>query len=208
MRSWRDYVQSVPCPLSVQWRHVASTPLPSAQAYPKRRCGAHQGDYKGKDGEREEQRKKHIGEASPDPPPQAVPADAMKSGVGKNSGGSSPVSGSSAPAPCSSSHSRTSSPDTALTTSSSTSAGARLPTSVEERKSSTARLHLPSARRSRTFHWPFHPGFPLHLRPQGLLLRLPLRALLREVVPGLSSVPAPPALRGCPIFPPVEVLPG
>jgi len=34
-RSWRDYVQSSSCPVSAQWRHVASTPLPSAQACPK-----------------------------------------------------------------------------------------------------------------------------------------------------------------------------
>jgi len=87
-------------------------------------------------------------------PPYDVPAGAMKSGVGRNSGvPPSPVS--SAPAPCSSRHSRTSSSDTALTASSSASAGTRLPTSVADRKSSTARLHLPSARRSRTFHRPF-----------------------------------------------------
>jgi len=30
-RSWRGYIQSVSCPLSAQWRLVASTPLPSAQ---------------------------------------------------------------------------------------------------------------------------------------------------------------------------------
>jgi len=33
IRSWRDYVQSISCLLSAQWRHVASSPLPSAQAY-------------------------------------------------------------------------------------------------------------------------------------------------------------------------------
>jgi len=68
-----------------------------------------------------------------------VPADAMKSGVGRNSG-VPPPSGFIAPAPCSSSHSRTSSSETALTASSS-STGTRLPTSVAARKSSTARLH-------------------------------------------------------------------
>jgi len=41
-------------------------------------------------------------------------------------------------------------------TASSYSAGTRLPTSVAARKSSTARLHLPSARRSFTFHRSFH----------------------------------------------------
>jgi len=46
--------------------------------------------------------------------------------------------------------------DTALTASSSASASTRLPTSVEDRNSSTARLHLPSAMRSRTFHRSFH----------------------------------------------------
>ena len=30
-RSWRDYVQSSSCPLSMQWQHIASTPLPSTQ---------------------------------------------------------------------------------------------------------------------------------------------------------------------------------
>jgi len=80
----------------------------------------------------------------------AVAEDTMKSGVGRNNGSSPP-----APAPCSSSHSRTYSSDTTLTAASSTH-GTRLPTSVVERKSSTARLHLPSASRSRTFHRSFH----------------------------------------------------
>ena len=35
-RSWRGYVQSGSCLLSAQWRHVASTPLPSAQACPQK----------------------------------------------------------------------------------------------------------------------------------------------------------------------------
>jgi len=52
------------------------------------------------------------------------------------------------------------------------------------------------------------PRLLLHLRPQDLLLRLPLGALLEEVVPGLRSVPAPPALRGGPALCPVEILPG
>jgi len=60
------------------------------------------------------------------------------------------------PPSCSPSHSRTSSSDTALTASSSSPGTPRLPTSVAVRKSSTARLHLPSARRSRTFHRSFH----------------------------------------------------
>ena len=36
IRSWRDYLQSVSCPQSAQWRLVASAPLPSAQACPKK----------------------------------------------------------------------------------------------------------------------------------------------------------------------------
>jgi len=49
---------------------------------------------------------------------------------------------------------------------------------------------------------------PFCLRPQDLLLRLPLGALLEEVVPGLRSVPAPPALRGESVVRPVKVVPG
>jgi len=52
------------------------------------------------------------------------------------------------------------------------------------------------------------PRLLLHLRPQDFLLRLPLGALLEEVVPGLRSVPAPPALRAGPSLRPVEVLAG
>ena len=79
--------------------------------------------------------------------------DDMKSGVGRSSGDDSlPAPGSTAS--CPSSHSRSSASDSSLTTSSS--AGTCLPTPVEERKSSTARLHLSSARRSRIFHRSFH----------------------------------------------------
>jgi len=78
----------------------------------------------------------------------------MKSGMGRNSGGSSPAPDTSAPAPCSSNHSRTSASDTSLTASSS--AGAPLPISVVDRKSSTARPHLSSAMGSQTFHLSFH----------------------------------------------------
>ena len=52
-------------------------------------------------------------------------------------------------------HSHSSASDTSLTASSS-SAGARLPTSAEVRKFSIARLHLSSAKRSRIFHRSFH----------------------------------------------------
>jgi len=74
--------------------------------------------------------------------------------VDRNSGSSSPAlsfstaPNSSASALLSSSHSLRSHPDTSLPASSS--AGTSLPTSVVERKSSTAWLHLPSARRSQT----------------------------------------------------------
>jgi len=82
------------------------------------------GKYKGK------------GKGNPSPGgPYSPPADVMKSGVGRNSGGSSPP-GPSAPAPCSTNHSRNSNSDTALTASPS-SADTRFPTSVEERKFST-----------------------------------------------------------------------
>jgi len=52
------------------------------------------------------------------------------------------------------------------------------------------------------------PGLLLNLRPQDFLLRLPFGALLEEVVPGLRSVPAPPALWGGSPRRPVQVLPG
>ena len=66
----------------------------------------------------------------------------MKSGVGRNS--EAPLApGSTAPAPCSSNHSRTSASNTSLAASSS--AGTHLPTSVVERKSSTAHPHLSPA---------------------------------------------------------------
>jgi len=65
-----------------------------------------------------------------------VPADAMNSGVERNSG--DPSLAPRSPVVCSSSHSRSSASDTSLNVSSS--AGTRLPTSVEERKFSTARL--------------------------------------------------------------------
>jgi len=54
--------------------------------------------------------------------------------------------------------------------------------------------------------------FPLprllpYLRPQDLLLGLPLRTHLEEVLSSLIRVPAPPTLRGGPILRPIEVLP-
>jgi len=91
--------------------------------------------------------------------PSSSSADAMKEGVGGNSGSSSPEPNSPA-APSSSAaalrsssrsrSSRSSHPEASLPASSS--AGTSLPTSVVDRESSIARLHLPSARRYRTFH--------------------------------------------------------
>jgi len=88
-----------------------------------------------------------------------------KEGVGRNSSSSSPTPSSSmAPsysvsASCSSSCSRHSwsfHSDVSLLVSPSGSGGTRLPTSVVERKSSTAYPHLPSASRSLTVYLLFH----------------------------------------------------
>jgi len=129
--------------------------LPSAQACPENVwCAPRRLQKEGtkeKKSERVEQRKRRRNK-----PCLHRSCGRHEVGCGQEQRRFPPKSGSSVPAPCSSSHSRTSSSDTALTASSSASAGTRLPTSVEERKSSTARLHLPSARRSRTFHRPFH----------------------------------------------------
>jgi len=141
-RSWRNYVQSFSYPLSHSGGTLLAPFCPPPRPVP--RYDTHQGNYK-RDDKRSRKMKKGICPS---------PAAAIKSGVGRNGGGSSPIS-SSAPAPCSSSHSRSSSSDTTLTAYSS-SAGTRLPTSVDERKSSRAWLHLPSARRSRSFHQSFH----------------------------------------------------
>ena len=50
------------------------------------------------------------------------------------------------------------------------------------------------------------PSLLRHLRPQNLLLGLPLRTHLEEVFQGLLLVLAPPVLRDVPILSPVEVL--
>ena len=88
------------------------------------------------------------------PSDMTAPADDMKAGGWRNSG-SPPTRGSSTPAPCSSSYSRTSATDTTATASP-PSSGDLLPMSVEEMKSSTARPHLSSARRSPIFHRSFY----------------------------------------------------
>jgi len=83
----------------------------------------------------------------------------MKSGVGRNSGGSSQMPVSLAPTPwcpqnsCSSESFRTSAFDTVTASSS---AGTRLPISVEGRKYSTVCLHLSSTSWSLTFYRSFH----------------------------------------------------
>ena len=94
-----------------------------------------------------------------DPRSHSSSADAMKEGVGRNSGSSPSAPSLSSSALLSSSlslRSRSSHSDASLCASSSASAGTRLPTSVVDRKSSTALLHLSSASRSRTFQRLFH----------------------------------------------------
>jgi len=91
------------------------------------------------------------------------------------------------------------------------SAGTTLPTSVVDRKSSTARVHLPSARRSWRLDLPSAlppPSLLQHLRLLDILLVLPFRAHLEEVLSRLRLVPAPPALWGRSSFHPIEILPG
>jgi len=97
--------------------------------------------------------------------PYSSSADAMREGVGRNSGRSSPAPdhpaapSSSASASCSTSRSRrsrSSHSDARLPASSSSRGGTSLPTSVQVRKSSTACPHLLSASRSRIFHRLFH----------------------------------------------------
>jgi len=75
-----EYILSRSRPLSARRRHVASSPLPSAQAYPKK-AKAHRGDYKGRD-----KRK---------PPPILLFYGYHERGMGRNSGCSSPLALSS-----------------------------------------------------------------------------------------------------------------
>jgi len=131
------------CPLSVRWRHVKSSPFALS-------LGLSNEDVKQtEEATKESQRRWTKGKRVL---LLLSSADAMKSGVGKNSSSPSPAPSSSAP--CSSTHSCSSASDTSLTASSST--GTRFPTSVVERKSSTARPRLSSARRSQIFHRSFH----------------------------------------------------
>ena len=131
---------------------------------------------------------------------------------GSSPAGDSPWGGSSPSALRSSSRSRRSwSSHSEISLPVSLSAGTTLPTSVVDRKSGTARLHLPSARRSWRLDLPSAlppPSLLQHLRLLDLLLVLPFRAHLEEVLPRLRLVPAPPALWGRSSFHPIEILPG
>jgi hypothetical protein len=100
-------------------------------------------------------------------------SDAIKAGVGRNSGSSTLAPFPSASALLSSFRSlrsRSSHSDASLCASSSSGAGTRLPTSVVDRKSSTALLHVSSARRSRTFQQLFtRPSYVSLSRPDGIV---------------------------------------
>jgi len=119
----------------------------------RRRDNAHQGYYKGK---RERVTEQKEEQAKPCPSLWSSSTDAMKEGVGRNSGSSSPAPNSPA-APSSSASARPSSSrslrsprshsDASLPAS--TPADTSLSTSVVERKSNTACLHLLSAKRFR-----------------------------------------------------------
>jgi len=161
-------------PSAVRARAASCKPLcPPPRPVP-RRYDAHQSNHKGKKSEQEKEPKNAR--------PASFPsyANAVKEGVGRNSGSSPPAPSSSAFALLSSfrslrslrSHSDTSLP-------ASPSDGASLLKSVVERKSSPAWLHLPLARRSwilhrlfllllsshnyayRIFCWAFHLGHTL-----------------------------------------------
>jgi hypothetical protein len=95
---------------------------------------------------------------------QSSCADAMKMGVGRNSGSSTLAPSPVASAALSSSLSllsQSSHSDASLRASSSAWASTRLPTSVVARKSNIALLHLSSASRSQTFQrfFPFPVSF-------------------------------------------------
>jgi len=117
----------------------------------------------------------------------------MKEGVGRNGGCSSPsaqllgLRSSSRSRSPRSSHSDASLP-------ASSSAGTSLPTSVVERKSSTAWLHLISEEAPDLEPALPPPAFLPRLCPQDLLRGPPLRAHLEEAIPCLRPVPAPRAL--------------
>jgi hypothetical protein len=127
------YVQSFSWPLSALWRHVSTSPLPYAQACPKKIESALK-KRQNKNNKAKNKRKRVA------PIPYSSFADTMKEGMGRNSGCSSPSAPnssasnllSSSLSPLLSSHS-----DASLSASLSTGGGTRLPTSVVERNSST-----------------------------------------------------------------------
>jgi len=140
-RLWRRTFLTVSPPPSARWRHVASRPLPSAQACPMRVKIT------------KERTKETVSRS------HSSSADAVKAGVGRNSVSSTSAPGFSSSALLSSSlsfRSRSSHSDASLCASSSAGARTRLPTSVVERKPSTVLLHLSSASMSRTFQRLFH----------------------------------------------------
>ena len=144
---------SVSRPLSARWRPVASSPF-------THRPGLSQEDRertkeKTKEMTKEMTEKKRQKKGTRTAPTPRL-RGTMREGVRRNSGCSShppPAPNSSASTLRSSSlslRSRSSHSDASLRASSSAARlGAHLPTSVVERKSSTARLHLVPARRSR-----------------------------------------------------------
>jgi len=93
-RSWWDYVRSVSCPLTARWRPVASSPLPSVQSCFKKMWLAPR-KLKQKRSEREKIKGRNkqtsvVIAKEKRARPSTPPADAMKSGVGRNSGSSPP----------------------------------------------------------------------------------------------------------------------
>jgi len=58
IRSWRGYIESVPCPLSAQWRLVASSPFALRPGLSQEDVMRTKEAYKRKENERERQRKR------------------------------------------------------------------------------------------------------------------------------------------------------
>jgi len=80
-------VQPVSCPLTARGRHVASSALHFTQACPKT-VEAHQENHKRKDKSKDKEKETKETVAAP---LYSTSADAMKSGVGRNSDGPSPA---------------------------------------------------------------------------------------------------------------------
>jgi len=138
------------------------------------------------------------------PPPNPTPsAEAMKEGVGRNSGYSSP------PAPSSSASALLSSScfhsDISLCMSSSAGVGTSLPASVVERKSKIGWLQCSSAKRSRILNRPLPLPVSLPTAAHRILLTFPVRTELEEMLPRLSPVRASPAFSSGLLLRPREV---